>query len=432
MTAIIINKRQFNMVTATEREAFFQDKLIEKYGAEYGITTELLNKIYRGTATEEELNTFTQSADKMVVKFKEDMRTTEPENYANQDIEIVMAMIDANYLNFKNKQEPFSKVIPESGVQDLLTKKFGNPSILNFSASSSHSENLSPQQIVSQFGLDYEYEDNGETVTPYLVKDGDNIQRQPFVYAIETPMNEGIKANAKLPIDPRIMERFEQIANDAQLPPETRQQAKDFLARNKDNFCLIVRNIEDKEHLQQKYLDKYEIISAQDAPYTGNTAPQHGTKLKSQDAYVDIVQEMFVTKPTEVSPGTKIYAKFPQEKVDSERADLPAGSKKVPIAEWDGKEWKVIVNDKELDTQFKRTLNNYSDNVKEKLNKKTVSSKQLRDWKQIGDSPQKPKELDTHIQNNSSKLINRLQTQTSVLSKLRRRKKKKQKASSNN
>lgn len=31
--------------SAYEKEAFFQSKLIEKYGSEYGITTELLDKI---------------------------------------------------------------------------------------------------------------------------------------------------------------------------------------------------------------------------------------------------------------------------------------------------------------------------------------------------------------------------------------------------
>lgn len=415
------------MITASEREAFFQDKLIEKYGEEYGITTELLEKIDRGTATKEELNSYSQSADKIVVKFKEDMRTTEPENYSVQDIEIVMAMIDANYLNFQNKDEPFSKVITESGIEYLLTDKSKNPTIRNFSASSRHSENLSPQQIVSQFGLDYEYEDNGEKVTPYLLKDGDNIQRQPFVYAIETPMNEGIKANAKLPIDPRIMERFEKMAEDNRIPSQTRKQAEDFLARNKDNFCLIVRNIEDKKRLEERLKQqdsKYEIISAQDAPYTGNTAPQHGTKLKSQDAYVDIVQEMFVTKPTEVSPGTKIYAKFPKKKVDAERADLPAGSKKVPIAEWDGENWKVIADEKKLKRNFKRTLDKYSDSVKEKLKKKTVSREQLKKWKKEGDPPQKPKELDNHIRKNRSKVVKRFQSGVSLLAKLRRRKKK--------
>ena len=191
-------------------------------------------------------------------------------------------------------------------------------------------------------------------------------------------------ANAKLPVDPRIMERFESMANDAQLPAQTRQQAKDFLARNKDNICLIVRNIADKERLQQKYQDKYKIINAQNAPYTGNTAPQYGNKLEGQSAYADVIQEMFVTKPTAVSPGAKIYAKFPREGVDPERADLPAGSEQIAIAEWDGTQWKVIASDRELQENFKRTLAKYPDSVKQQWQKKTFDNQQLGEWEDAG------------------------------------------------
>ncbi len=371
-------------ITASEREAFFQGKILEKYGARYGITTELLNKIDRGTATEDELNTYIENADKLVMKFKEDLRTTEPEKYSNTDIEIVMAMIEANYLHFKHKNESYSKVIPETGVQNLLNMRYGAPAVFKFSALNRYSADLSPQQIISQFGLDYQYQQDGEVVTPYLAKDGENFKRQPFVFVLETPMNEDIQANAKLPVDPRIMERFEQMANDAQLPAQTRQQATDFLARNQDNICLIVRNTDDKERLEQKYQNKYKIISAQDAPYTGNTAPQYGNKLQGQSAYADVIQEMFVTKPSPVSPGAKIYAKFPKEGVDPEREDLPAGSEAVAIAEWDGTQWKVIASDRQLQSNFKRTLATYPDSVKQQWENKTFTNKQLEEWDEAG------------------------------------------------
>ncbi|MEO0843616.1 MAG: hypothetical protein AAF063_32680, partial [Cyanobacteria bacterium J06643_5] len=116
--------------------------------------------------------------------------------------------------------------------------------------------------------------------------------------------------------------------------------------------------------------------------------------------------------------------KFPKKKVDPERADLPAGSKKVPIAEWDGENWKVIADEKKLKRNFKRTLDKYSDSVKEKLKKKTVSREQLKKWKKEGDPPQKPKELDNHIRKNRSKVVKRFQSGVSLLAKLRRRKKK--------
>ena len=406
-------------VTELEREEFFQRKILEKYGNKYGITQELLKKIDQDTATEAELITYTDAADKLVMRFKSDLRSTEPKDYSNIDLEIIMAMIDANYLKFKNNHEPYSKVIPESGVQGLLSMQYGNPSILNFSALSRYSEDLSPQQVISQFGLDYEYQSDGETVTPYLAKDGTKTKRQPFVFAIETPMNESIQANAKLPIDPRIMERLEQMATETdskKVSAATKQQAEEFLARNKDNFCMIVHNIADRKSLEEKYGSKYEIINAQNPPYTGNTAPQYGKRLEAANPYADVIQEMYVTKPTEVSPGTKIYGKFPREGGFAERSDLPAGSEKIEIARWDGQQWELLVNEQELQVKLDRVLADYPENLKQQWESKKITGSQLRTWKATGDAKIKQKQAES--ERSSTELVTSLTKITKDLKKL--------------
>ncbi len=228
---------------AYQKEAFFQNKLIEKYGSEYGITSELLNKIDQGTATSSELKTYTESSQQLVMRFKSDMRKTEPDDYTDQDIEIIMAMVDANYRYFENGQEQFSKIIPTNKVKKTLIQTGEPPIITGFAALNRHSEDLSPQQIISQFGLDYEG-------TPYLANDGTKDIRQPFVFSIETPMNQDIQDNAKLPIDPRVLIRFVKIAEDSN-DPEKSQQARDFLNNYlKNNKILpIFRKEKDLETL---------------------------------------------------------------------------------------------------------------------------------------------------------------------------------------
>ena len=67
-------------VTEQEREEFFQRKILDKYAGDHGITQNLLDKIDKGTATEVELITYADAADKLVMRFKSDLRTTEPEN----------------------------------------------------------------------------------------------------------------------------------------------------------------------------------------------------------------------------------------------------------------------------------------------------------------------------------------------------------------
>ncbi len=366
-------------VTETERELFFQDKLVKKYG----ISTDFLTKT---DATEDEVNTYIKEAENLVEKFKKGLRQMELKDYKDIDpidIEIIMAMIDANYLNFKNKNESYSKVISETDVENLLSMRRGAPTIWSFSALNRHYENLSPQQIISQFGLDYQYQKDGKTVTPYLVTE-DTMEgnrkhwRQPFVFILETPMNEHIRASAKLPVDPRIMEWFKTMANDTKVSAETREEAKDFLARNKHNIHLIARNTGDQE-LNQKYKDRE--IKINDAPYTGNTAPQYGNKLEGQRAYADVIQEMYLTEASPISPGAKIYAKFPKPGVDAERADLPAGSEQVEIAEWDGTQWKITGA---LQKNFNHTLEKYSDDIKQQWEKKTFTIEQVAEWIKTG------------------------------------------------
>lgn len=409
--------------SAYEKEAFFQSKLIEKYGSEYGITPELLDNIDQGTASSAELKTYTDSAEKLVMRFKSDMRKTEPDNYTDQDIEIIMAMVDANYRYFEQGQEKFGKIIPTATVSKTLAQKGTPPILTGFAALNRHSEDLSPQQIISQFGLDYDD-------TPYLTNDGTKEIRQPFVFAIDTPMNQDIQQNAKLPIDPRVLVRFVKIAEESD-DPEKKAKAKDFLDNylKTDKIYPLFRSESDLESLKDyveqlktnnsDYYQDCDRISQflqnrvtqnktifKDAPYTGNTAPQYGQKLESQSAYADMMQEMYMSKPPKVSPGAVMSVKFPRigEGINPERADLPAGSDTVEVARWDGDQWVMLVKPEELQRKFNRAMKPYR-------------SKMSQKWTQdfggfLKALPLKPPEsLKKHIRKNERKINGHLQSQ---------------------
>lgn len=403
---------------AYQKEAFFQNKLIEKYGSEYGITPELLNKIEQGTATSSELKTYTESSQQLVMRFKSDMRKTEPDNYTDQDIEIIMAMVDANYRYFENGKEQFSKIIPTDKVKKTLIQSGEPPIITGFAALNRHSEDLSPQQIISQFGLDYEG-------TSYLVDDGNKSIRQPFVFSIETPMNQDIQDNAKLPIDPRVLIRFVKIAEESN-DPEKRQQARDFLNNYLKNNKIIpiYRKEKDLEtlnnylqELKAKNSDYYQDLNqvhqslqvkarVNDAPYTGNTAPQYGEKLENQSSYADMVQEMYMSKPPKVSTGAVISVKLPRigTGINPERSDLPAGSDTVEVAKWNGEKWVMSVKPEELERKFDRAMKPY---------RSSISQNWKQDFKNfLKELPLKPPEsLKKHIIKNDRKINNHLQSQ---------------------
>ena len=258
------------------------------------------------------------------------------------------------------------------------------PTLGGFGASSQASEGLSPQQSISQFGLDYKDSD-------YIQKDAEGkVTRQPFIYSVESPMTPDIKKKAKVPLDPRDLARLIELEQDPNTPEETRQKIKQFLDDNKDKIVLIpVEGKGDATKLDaakksiEGRLGKLPEKDPKSGPYTGKGAPLPGSDLKGE--FADVRQERYLESPAEIAPGTKMYAEFPKEGSDPERSDNPVGADKVPLAEWDGEKWNVLATEADLDKRFDRVLKDYPPDVKKKFEKEVARTKQLKDWKNKGD-----------------------------------------------
>lgn len=341
-----------------QREQLLAEKLIAKYGPEYGLSMELVDKVFSGGANDAELNAYTAGSDKLVMRFKNDLRTVPLADYTDQDVDLVIALADANHRYAEAGTEQLSKVIPTGYAQKLLNAPDGAPppALSGFAALSRHSENLSPQQTISQFGLDY-------AGTPYLSQEGTDLVKQPYLFQLETPIDPALQKNAKLPLDPRLLSRIERLAA-ASPDPEQQGRARQFLDTYRDKLTLIVRGTADDAAKVAAQHPDYPVKLvddrplAQQGPYLGNTAPLYGDQLARSNPYAAIVQENYLDEKTPIAKGAKLYAKFPRAApgVDPDRSDLPAGSEKVEVARWDGSKWQPQISPKELDARFERAL----------------------------------------------------------------------------
>jgi hypothetical protein len=177
-------------------------------------------------------------------------------------------------------------VYPDSVTGSLKDNKA--PAFYGFAASLRYSEDLSPPQVVSQFGLDYQG-------TPFLIKDGDTDKPVPFLYSMVSPMTQDLRDTLRVPFDPPIFDRIEQIANDATRSDLIRQMA--VTMTSKDVAYIAMRGTaspDETKALVQQYKDKGYAVreKSADAPYTGNTMPQYGQQLENQNSFSDLIQEM--------------------------------------------------------------------------------------------------------------------------------------------
>lgn len=350
-----------------------QGKILDKYGTLYGISKDLVDRIGKGTATPEELTTYTQNADRLVAKFKADMRQTEPEAYSDLDIEIITAMAATNYASFQRNDEPFAKVVPPASVAESLK---GNkpPAFYGFGASLRHSENLAPDQVVSQFGLDYKD-------TPYLFKDGDTDKPVPFLFSVVSPMNQDLRDTLRVPLDPRIFDRIAKLADDPTRSDLIREMASTMTS--KDVAYIAVRGTGSQDEtnaLVQKYKDLGYAVRAKsaDPPFTGNTMPQYGQTLENENSFSDLIQEMCAAPSSGKTPlggeGTAIYLSVPK-RGDTGTGDptLPRGSDKIKIAEWKGRQWEMTASKEDLDEHYEHALAGLSDEAKATLKSQMIT-----------------------------------------------------------
>ena len=411
------------VATYNNKELIFQQKLLEKYGnlPEFSDLDDIVKRIDNNTATEDDYTKFSPKAESLIDKFKSDLRKIKPDEYQKEDIMLITSMIEANSAAFDSPSESFSKLIPANTLKDMLTLErsgqFSPPNLTGFMALSRYSENLSPQQQQSQFGLDY-------TKSPYIVEHGNESIRQPFVFVVKTPTQEeidresnstlkqqmqqqmdAIRDAAKLPIDPRVLVKIVKIAEDKN-DAENSKIADIFLRKylGNDRIFPSFRDTLDLEVVTNSlatmdknsgYYENFKKLSDQlstkaqanklksnESPYTGNTAPQYGSKLENHSPYADVIQERAMDKPLELPPGTKIYLQVPRSGTDPLSAKKPAGYEQVEVSSYNGKNWKNSFADNKIDLKIEEALKTIPEEARKSFIKNNTpdrSSSQVND-----------------------------------------------------
>lgn len=346
------------MAVVDDRELRFQEKLLDKYAQDFGLAADIGSRLVSGRVSDAEVVRLGEIADRLLMRFKDDLRHQPFDQYSDADLDIILRMIDANHKPVEVKLDPqsgepqggetLSKIIPESWVKTYLSPpspdgRPNNQVITGFAAPSVNSQGLSPQQMITQFGLDYRG-------TQYLSEQGGTLVRQPYAFSLDAPMTSALADSIKIPLDPRLYARLEARARqDA--------AAATILAKYRREVVLIAQSAEDKATLARRY-PGCEIVSTAEPPYLGTSASMSGDRLADQNPYAAIMQEHFLHPVPAMPSGSKLTLKLPRTEpgADPERGDVPAGVKTIEIAEFRDGTWHMLTDPDEVEMEFKLAL----------------------------------------------------------------------------
>lgn len=267
------------------------------------------------------------------------------------------------------------KIVPEWFVMSQLKRDskpnvaYGGPSLGGFFAAGKYSDDISAEQTISKFGLDYAMDNNGVEETPYLTK-GPNNDYTPIglVFYLQGDFTKAIFNQTRIPFDPTIVDKFKaELARQEEIITtiegkrdqngNLEKGQQNILDRAMDMHSLVSKvinrgvlkyknspdrsqEVKDKIEETKEANKKYNFTTTQsDAPYAGTGFAQSGDRMEgSPFKHVAMTQEFFTdpTKPTPLNAGAGLYAKGPLLN--------GAAQPDIKLAEWDGNTWNLAVN----------------------------------------------------------------------------------------
>ncbi len=280
-------------------------QILQNYRDKVGsiISRQIANKILEGQATPDELERYNN---KIVEVFQNAIIQKDPLNYSNSDMEIITRLLHENYTRLQqaSSAQMYTKVISKDEIENLLKKESGDPTLTGFSNLNQYSETLPASDVIRQFGLNYQYQnDSLEIVKPYLMSVGGEDRTLPFVYYVTTPMTDEIKTNAKIPLDGKVKQKLEAIANDPNIDnnDELKKMAKDLTTPGAYHQLTAVYNSE---------------------------LPRYGTQADGKNSYPGMLRATYSPSASQLSAGATIRAKGPN-------------GEDFKIADWNGLAWTV-------------------------------------------------------------------------------------------
>jgi len=203
------------------------------------------------------------------------------------------------------------KVLAEEGIPSFFSERFGNPALGGFFAAARATQGLNAHQIIAQLGLDYK----GST---FLDASG---KVKDVVYVIEAEMEV---VDCSVPLDPRVRSKVLEViksSSDPEIPTEGQE------LYDRSHNCAVDDGSDSSNNTPIRL----------PAPYTGTGFSVNGKNLDGANIEVRFVQELVAIDKA----GTKKFIPFP---VGTVLYAVGVEGKEVPIAVWNGLDWKLSVN----------------------------------------------------------------------------------------
>jgi hypothetical protein len=333
------------------------EKIVAKYGSQYGITTAALQS---PTLRPDAIKTIIANSNAMVEHVKQDLATADIDKLSSRDVEILSLLNAHEWNNFQASPDPIRKYISKSQVADAL--KSNSPGCGGFVGSASLTRDLSYAQSATQIGLDYVQ----DGTMPNMVENEGYVTAQAAGYYIDMP-SKTLKAGLRKPVDPRIFQKMEQLGsttNDAVVREAARTMSDPNVCMlticNRGNVADAQSKMATYKHLWGDQLRTSDKIL--EPPYTGNGIPRYGARLEGT-GYADVGQELQFAGGS-YPPGSKLVLKLPPKDILKDPY-VPAGSTEIQIGEWTGERgagWNLTAP-ADLDRQVDAALAGQGSNI---------------------------------------------------------------------
>jgi hypothetical protein len=338
--------------TYDEKMRYEQNLLLRQFDTDNEIQR-LLQKRDSQQATEEEERLLDNKLAEFRARHIEHLRNKAPQDYTEADVDLTMAMMDTRLAELDRPGASISKVLPIESIEAGLNADYSKPfdrktnrtlSITGSIGATELTEHLSPQQIDSNLGLNYPN-------SPYHAG-ADGSVRAPVVGRIDMLVTPEIRATAKVPLDPVLVEKIVDMQQNAS-SPEMKERARAFREAYATRISMIPRKDKlgadgqsyeiseaSRRAMERMRGEPYSIEvgreDGQEPPYTGHSAP--GSFDVSE--FTVIGTELYVPSKSAISltKGARISMLMAKEgETDPARMDRPAGERhRVAFVDDDG------------------------------------------------------------------------------------------------
>ncbi|MEX1367669.1 MAG: hypothetical protein AB1Z98_31355 [Nannocystaceae bacterium] len=366
------------MPTILELERFYMNKLAVRYGGGLGLTALLVDHVFRGTATDDERATYEVNAETVVLEFKAYLRATAYEAYTDEDLDIIVAMIEAGYRRLGEGGGAVVKVVSEGTAASWLTYDGTGPApaIAGFVMSGGRSEGLSAGEMSSEFGVDVAGVSGGVPDGDDDDDDGGAVVGAMFV--LEQPTSVELVSATRMAMDPALLARVEALASRESDHGRPGRVAT-YLSTYRDKIVVLVLRSDDVAAIKTRF-PGYTVQEGLTPSYRVASGPGLGTAQASNRALAAAMLEHYLASPQPVSNGAVLKMKLPKGSADPASGDRPKFSP-IEVAHRRGNDWEFSARPSALENALNRATRGRSPAVMASLRRelhKVTSSIPLR------------------------------------------------------